>query len=97
MRIFFVLENKKMALNCILRVPLCIGDLRQLVHLTFRAGPLKSIFMFNITSEKWSEQSGVLTGDPAPVRAYFGFGAAAGKIYVHAGAGIQSELLINTL
>jgi hypothetical protein len=57
--------------------------------------------MFNITSEKWSEKSGVLTGDPAPARSNFGFGAAAGKIYVHAGgggtSGIDCELLIYTL
>jgi hypothetical protein len=52
--------------------------------------------MFNLTSEKWADRSGMVTSDPALVRYYAGFAAVAGKLYVHGGvngSGASSELL----
>ncbi len=48
----------------------CITGIHLILLLT---GPLDNFYLFNITSEEWTDRHGVLKGDPSPSRYTYNF------------------------
>jgi hypothetical protein len=56
------------------------------------AGPLNSLFLFNLSSQEWGGSFGVVKGSPPPARHWHGFVAAEGKFYVYGGMSGYSDI-----